>query len=68
MGGQKLLGSIRGEENHPADLLGHSGAEATAMVTQGMGLAGPPTPESCHTSGTVPSGPAHCRIWASVPL
>lgn len=28
MGGQKLLGSTRGEENHPTDLRGHSGAEA----------------------------------------
>lgn len=68
MGGQKLFSSIRGEENHPTDLPEHSGAEAMAMVTQEMGLAGPPTLKLCHTSGTVLSGPAHCWIWASVPL
>ena len=68
MGGQKLLSSIRGEENHPTDLPGQSGAEAAATVTQETGLAGPLTPESCHTNGTVLSGPAHCWIWASVPL
>lgn len=33
VGGQKLLSGIRGEENHPADLPGHSRAEATATVT-----------------------------------
>lgn len=68
MGGEKLFGSIRGEENDSTDLPEHSGAEATTTVTREMGLAGPPTPKLCHTSGTVPSGPAHCWIWASVPL
>lgn len=38
VGGQELLGGVRGEENHPTDLRGHSGVEAVpALSLSGVG-------------------------------